>query len=196
VNTASARTSTGRVLRLVNDDASCDAPALIGGIGLSRRGPVNQSVHAPSHRSDAGSRARLAGEDQRRRDEVAIENSNAAGLSHDDARWVFAQQVFDSLDGGRAAILPPDVRRALVTRGQRLGLRPFDANLVIAIVQEQVRRGDGPPKESASQLNSRLRMVGPPRATLSGAEIALAVFLTIALAAGTLALLVAWITGV
>lgn len=48
------------------------------------------------------------------------------------ARWVFAVQVVRTLDGGRAARLPPEKRRELVAGAVRMGLRAFDANVVIA----------------------------------------------------------------
>lgn len=68
--------------------------------------------------------------------QVAKENLAASVLSPFDARLIFAQQVATNLEGGRAALLRPERRRALMTQAQRLGLRPFDANLVIAIVQD------------------------------------------------------------
>lgn len=76
--------------------------------------------------------------------EVAKENLAASVLSPFDARLIFAQQVEANLEGGRAAILRPQRRRELVTQARRLGLRPFDANLVIAIVQDAAVHTRGP----------------------------------------------------
>jgi hypothetical protein len=67
---------------------------------------------------------------------VAQENHAASALSPFDARLIFAQHVGVALEGGRAAILRPERRQALIAQAKRLGLRPFDANLVIAIVQD------------------------------------------------------------
>lgn len=78
---------------------------------------------------------------RRRAAEVLKENRRSASLSANDARRIMAQRVAEHLDGGRAGILVPDRRRALVSTAQRLGLRPFDANLIIAIVQDRFRRG-------------------------------------------------------
>lgn len=59
-----------------------------------------------------------------------------------DPRLDFAALVRTSIEGGRAAILRPERRHDLMTRAHTLGLRPFDANLVIAVVQEAARRGE------------------------------------------------------
>lgn len=116
-------------------------------------------------------------------------------MSPFDARWVLAVRIVQSLDGGRQAILPPDRRENLVRLATRLGLREFDANLVIAIVQDEARTGHEP---LSASLVDRLRLVRPP--PRSGkpvstawlcAQIAIAVFggLVLALA------LVQWVTG-
>lgn len=79
-------------------------------------------------------RVKLAGE-------VGAENKRAATLSDRDARRIMAQRVAENIDGGRAGILVPERRQALVATAQRMGMRPFDANLIIAIVQDRFRRG-------------------------------------------------------
>jgi len=76
--------------------------------------------------------------DQARRD-AARENRLASELSPEDARVILAARVADAIEGGKAAMLRPDRRRDLVAAGVRMGLRPFDANLVIAIVQDAAR---------------------------------------------------------
>lgn len=73
--------------------------------------------------------------------EVARANRQASAIDALDARWVFACRVATSLEGGRAAILRPESRDKLLTQAGRLGLRQFDANLVIAIVQDTARCG-------------------------------------------------------
>lgn len=60
-------------------------------------------------------------------------------LLSDDARWVFAVRVKREMQGGRAAIIAPESRRRLLGLANRLGLRDFDANLIIAIVQDDAR---------------------------------------------------------
>lgn len=60
-------------------------------------------------------------------------------LLSDDARWVFAVRVKREIQGGKAAIIVPESRKRLLRLANRLGLRSFDANLVIAIVQDDSR---------------------------------------------------------
>ncbi len=86
--------------------------------------------------NDRGSRAERAA-----RAEVARENLLASTLSPGDARWLMAVRTASCLEGGQAAFLPQDRRRALMAEGARVGLRPFDTSLIIAIVQDNARRG-------------------------------------------------------
>jgi hypothetical protein len=76
----------------------------------------------------------------------------------DDARWILARHAAGQLQGDRAAILPPARRRDLVDLGTRLGLRPFDCNLVLAIVQDAAREGHG---LVGVESQSRLSMIRP-----------------------------------
>ena len=87
--------------------------------------------------SEAAKRAALALE-------VARANRQAAAIDALDARWVFACRVATSIEGGRAAILRPEARDRLLAQAGNLGLRQFDANLVIAIVQDSARCGHEP----------------------------------------------------
>ncbi len=84
-------------------------------------------------------------EEVRARKAVEQENRRAAKLAYDeseDVRRVLAMKTAEVLEGGRAAILAPQHRRQLVRQGERFGMRPFEANLVIAVVQDAARRGD------------------------------------------------------
>lgn len=89
-----------------------------------------------------------------------VEEANiaAASMSALDARWVLAVQAERALEGGRAAILTPDERRRLLLLGERVGLRPFDVSLVVAIVQDAARAGEDPLGRMAVD---RLRLVRP-----------------------------------
>ena len=69
------------------------------------------------------------------------------GLEPTDPRWVLAVRTQQVLEG---ATLRPAVRAELLRVGRLLGLNPFDANLVIAIVQDQARRGGGVAEAAAS----------------------------------------------
>jgi hypothetical protein len=97
----------------------------------------------------------------RARRQIAAENHSASNLSADDARWAFAVTVSQSLQGGRTAALPPAARERLLGTAGRMGLRPFDANLVIAIVQDGARSGEG---ALAAPVAGRLMLVRPPGA--------------------------------
>lgn len=81
-------------------------------------------------------------------------------LLSDDARWVFAVRVKREVQGGRAAIIAPESRKRLLRLANRLGLRDFDANLVIAIVQDDCRlygAGSPVPSEAAKGPISLIR---------------------------------------
>lgn len=125
-------------------------------------------------------------------------------LSQEDARRLFAMRVSQSLEGGRAALLRPDARRKLVHLAANTGLRPFDANLLIAIVQDSARRGE--PTLSDPALAS-LAMVAPTTTTrriqwlsapsrdwgLTQADVLRALAIASCLAMGAVLLLVRWL---
>jgi hypothetical protein len=129
-------------------------------------------------------RAREVEAYERARREIARENHAARLMGPDDARWLLAQDAERALEGGRAAIIRPEVRRRLVNKATSAGLRPFDANLVIAIVQDAARRGEPGPAAAS------LAMVGPARRAdwTVPAKLAVAVGLGVA----GFAALVAW----
>ncbi|MDP1661767.1 MAG: hypothetical protein Q8L55_07610 [Phycisphaerales bacterium] len=90
----------------------------------------------------------------------AVEAENkAATMSALDPRWALAVRTSSMLQGGRAAILPPESRRFLVKLGKDINLRPFDSNLVIAIVQDAARAGCDP---IGAESRMRLKMVREP----------------------------------
>lgn len=65
------------------------------------------------------------------------------------------------MEGGKAALLRPERRRELFHRAEDMGLRPFDANLVIAIVQEAARRGEDAtiPERKPQSPHANLRVL-------------------------------------
>lgn len=81
---------------------------------------------------------------------------NTSVLAPTDARWVLASRVQESLEGGRAGVLGPESRSRLIDLGRRLGLRPFDINLIIAIVQDHARCGGSEPR---AEMLHRLALV-------------------------------------
>ncbi|MCC6679562.1 MAG: hypothetical protein IT445_01555 [Phycisphaeraceae bacterium] len=78
-----------------------------------------------------------------------------------DPRWVLAVRTSESMQG---AILPPEARQRLMRLGHVMGLSPFDCSLVIAIVQDQARRGYAPADCPAAGVN-QLSLIPPPPKT-------------------------------
>lgn len=136
------------------------------------------------------------------RETIIRENTRAAQLSAGDARVIFATRVQQSLEGGKAAILRPDRRRALMTLSSELRLRAFDANLIIALVQDAARRGEvvasvsstQPPTHvkqliEADEAKEILAMMAPAQKdTTTRDRIILAVVLALAILVGLVAL--------
>lgn len=129
---------------------------------------------------------------------VAIENLSAARMSALDARWIVAVQVERALEGGKAAILPPEGRTRLMALAERVGLRPFDASLVIAVVQDAARAGEDPLGPLAVD---RLRLVregdASPLYTRRASRVpyVAAGLLIVAIAAGAAFLAARWLVG-
>lgn len=82
-------------------------------------------------------------------------------LLGDDARWVFAVRVRREVQGGHAAIVTPESRKRLLKLANRLGLRDFDANLVIAIVQDDARTHGGTLPVPSDAVRGPLNLVRP-----------------------------------
>ncbi|MGQ0627390.1 MAG: hypothetical protein ACT4PL_04725 [Phycisphaerales bacterium] len=89
---------------------------------------------------------------------VAGENVAASALPYNDARWVMAVRTAQMAEGGRAAIIPPRSRRALLRQAKSIGIRAFDAHLIIAIVQDAIRSGRG---ALSRESQASLAMVAP-----------------------------------
>lgn len=120
---------------------------------------------------------------------VAAESERVV-LSASDARWVMAVRVAASLQGGRAAILTPTLRHKLVARAVASGLREFDANLIIAIVQDAARTTGAP---LSRDVADRLRYVRGQRARQR--SIAVSIFSSAVIAMVAFVVLVGWILG-
>jgi hypothetical protein len=112
---------------------------------------------------------------------VEHENRAAATLAATDARWVLAVRTASLLEGGRAAVLAPERRRRLLALASQLGLRPFDANLVIAIVQDGARSGEGPLGHDVAGRLTLVRGTGARRPSV-GPAVAWAIGLALVLA--------------
>ncbi len=91
-----------------------------------------------------------------------------------DPRWVLAVRTAEHLEG---SLLTPENREKLIRLGRLLGLTLFDSNLIIAIVQDQARRGhagDYCPTAGHAQLSMvptpktiRLASIFPGRYTMT-----------------------------
>ncbi|MBL8990566.1 MAG: hypothetical protein JNJ48_03190 [Phycisphaerae bacterium] len=149
------RQNSHPALRLVNSDVAHLPDALPG--RYSR--PVVAASPGRAIPSAPGSRT---GDEARARRDVARANVLASGMMPDDARWIFALRAADALEGGIAAIIRPEVRRKLVDIAVRLGLRPFDANLIIAIVQDGRRSGRGALNPDCESRLTLVRPADPP----------------------------------
>jgi hypothetical protein len=146
------RPNAGPVLRLVrtSDDAAVRA-------------------HTPGNTASPRTRLRASAEraSPSASRVVEAENLRAAGLgapviSALDARWALAVRVSAALQPG--GLLTPEDRRTLMRTAKEMHLRPFDTNLIIAIVQDAARQGRDPLSRSVQE---RLTLVAPagPRQT-------------------------------
>ncbi len=70
---------------------------------------------------------------------LARESAREPAFDPTDARWKLAIAAQRALEG---AVLAYDERRRLLDLATRIGIRPFDANLILAIVQDRARRGE------------------------------------------------------
>lgn len=121
----------------------------------------------------------------------AIASENAAAgraaqrLPATDARWVLAVRVAEAIEGGRAAILTPERRQRINRLAIKMGLREFDASLVMAIVQDAARTGELERGGLNEAVEQRLAMVREPGGSApTGSSIPWwAVLATLALAA-------------
>lgn len=145
------------MLRIVHPESGVETTPLTPHHGLGRR--TTRLVPDRDTQRPSGSRPGSSSSVRR----VQEENAAASVLDPEDARAILARRVVESLEGGSAAILRPEVRSRLVTTGVRMGLRPFDANLVIAIMQDDARlakeRGKPPTARLSPGAMSRIGMV-------------------------------------
>lgn len=96
---------------------------------------------------------RLTGAPRQKRPTDAQRQPPSTIRDHHDPRWVLAVRTAEQLEG---TLLRPERRERLLRTGKLFGLSAFDCNLVIAIVQDQARRGHKPeycPTAGAAQLS-------------------------------------------
>lgn len=181
VTTPAAGALYASVLRV---QAASDTPALGGTI-------------------DTAPDAQLNPQQRQLKREVARENLLASALPSTDVRWILATKAAEAIEGGRAALLRPEARKRLLSQARSMGLRPFDANLVLAIVQDQARIGGS---MRPDQLAPRLAIVPAgdgvhagslnPGATSTGSRLWLLAVILISIAAAwaLVTLAASWLT--
>lgn len=147
---------------------------------------------------DAHPHLRLVGLDEARddpaaraADEVAVENRSAARnleLEPTDPRWVLAVRAYSQLQGSAMTL---DRRQRVMQTAQQLGVRPFDANLIIAVVQDHARRGQ--PLDAAA---STISLLDPPAAASRGVDpVLLRWIAAVATAIAANSFLIWWLSG-
>jgi hypothetical protein len=116
-----------------------------------RRTPASGVRHWPTPTTGGHPELRLVGHGSRRprpgavetpERAIARENLEAASartLDPTDPRWVVAVEAAAAMEG---SLLTFERRRRVLALAQRIGVRPFDANLIIAAVQDRARRGE------------------------------------------------------
>ena len=88
---------------------------------------------------------------------VAAENRRAAAMDPADARWTVAVATAMAVEGGRAGIISAERRAGVLELATSVGLRPFDAAMIMAVVQDARRAGEAPLSVNVQQ---RLLLVG------------------------------------
>jgi len=135
---------------------------------------------------------RAVDDDERARFNIARENRQAAtrlDLDPTDPRWVLAVRTASQMQGG---VLTPERRERVMRTADQLGVRPFDAGIVIALVQDRLRRGGhlGDLTPQLGLLSNPVRRRAPRRFP---AWARFAVALVVATAANLL--LIRWLLG-
>lgn len=100
--------------------------------------------------------------DARAARQKVIRENRAAGLNPSldptDPRWVLAVRAYSQLEG---STLTPERRKRVMRTAEQLGMRPFDANMVIAIVQDRARTN-----EKLSDAHGSLALLRKPTARI------------------------------
>ena len=129
---------------------------------------------------------------------LARESAREPDFDPNDARWRLATETQQALQG---AVLAYEDRRSLLALAHRMGIRAFDANLILAIVQDRARRGESLqsaaptiavlPRPTAAASSAMPSSVTPSSVTPS--SVTLMWVAAIALAMLVDSILIAWI---
>ena len=116
-------------------------------------GPRYMDLRESQHRLRlVGSDDPIAVRSWRAKRAVAQENRAAGGnpsLDPTDPRWVLAARAYSQLQG---TTLTPERRQRVLRNARQLGVRPFEANVIIAVVQDHARRS-APLAQAADTLS-------------------------------------------
>jgi len=112
----------------------------------------------PGGDAAAGPGLRLAGTGRREPSATATDAPPPRVSEAADPRWVLAVRTAEALEG---PVLVPEKRERLLAVGAAVGLTPFDTALVIAMVQDQARRGVAP-RQCPAAAEPQLRHVPRP----------------------------------
>ncbi len=133
-------------------------PALRRWVSRVRQGPPHPHLN-PRHSAIRSHSLKLTGEPlPEPSSDRAAKQIGAPITGPKDPRWILALRTSDLLQGD---ILAPQDRDRLLKLGKVLGLTPFDANMIIAIIQDQARRGYEP-RYCAAAGEPQLRMIPLP----------------------------------
>ncbi len=130
---------------------------------LLRRSHLEPSRSRPAPREPRAKRLQLVG----RRAKGAASSRKPTQLFDQpitgptDPRWVLAVRTAQLLDG---EVLTPLRRERLRQLGRILGLTPFAVSLIIAVVQDQARRGFAP-EDCPTAGEDQLRLIPLPQRT-------------------------------
>ncbi|MEM1099507.1 MAG: hypothetical protein AAGH92_12050 [Planctomycetota bacterium] len=140
--------------------------ALLRGVGLAPGFGVDAADSQPApatETTDRGRKAprlRLVAADPEQVVRPSVQPTQHEPISDTtDPRWVLAVRAAEKLEG---SILRPEHRERLLVQGKAMGLTPFDTSLILAIVQDQARRGHAP-AYCPTAGEPQLRMVPPVR---------------------------------
>ncbi|MBS0191220.1 MAG: hypothetical protein U0573_15435 [Phycisphaerales bacterium] len=162
---------------------------------LSQPAPVDSAAAAREEIANANREASKLGLGPRFFDTLEQTRIATPALLSDDARWVFAVRVRREIQGGAAAIVVPESRKRLLKLATRLGLRGFDANLIIAIVQDDARNYPSNIPVPSSAIKGPLALIRPASQESASDWLWWSIGASIGLAALGCILLAVWVVG-
>jgi len=103
------------------------------------RTPARPTAKIAARNARSSAKLRLVGEPNTTARSVGAQPRRPAAIAGAaDPRWVLAVRTAEALQGD---VLPPEQRETLMQLGKAMGLTPFDCCLILAMMQDQARRG-------------------------------------------------------